>query len=70
METTKQEKLIQFIHSLTDEECKLIVSLLGLGDAGCTAPKEVWVFDDPVPYAQQTVSQPFVYEKAPPSTSR
>lgn len=66
METTKQEKLIQFIHSLTDEECKLIVSRLGLGDAGCTAPKEVWVFDDPVPYAQQTVSQPFVYEKAPP----
>lgn len=62
METTKQEKLIQFIHSLTDEECKLIISYLGLGDADCTAPKEVWVFDDTVPYAQQTVSQPIVYE--------
>lgn len=28
MELTAQEKLIQFIHSLTDEECKLIISLL------------------------------------------
>ena len=61
-----REKLIQFIHSLTDEECELIVSLLGLGDADCTAPGVIRVFDDPVPYAQQTVSQPFVYEKAPP----
>ena len=28
MELTAQEKLIQFIHSLTDEECKIIVSFL------------------------------------------
>ena len=28
MEMTMQEKLIQFIHSLTDEECEMIVSIL------------------------------------------
>jgi hypothetical protein len=28
MELTAQEKLIQFIHNLTDEECKQIVSFL------------------------------------------
>jgi hypothetical protein len=28
MELTTQEKLIQFIHSLTDEECERIVSFL------------------------------------------
>ena len=28
MEMTMQEKLIQFIHDLTDEECDLIVSRL------------------------------------------
>ena len=28
METTAQEKLIQFIHRLTDEECERIVSFL------------------------------------------
>ena len=45
MELTAQERLIQFIHNLTDEECKLIVSFLmqegrTIGDADCTAPKE------------------------------
>jgi hypothetical protein len=44
MELTAQEKLTQFIHSLTDEECKIIVAFLmqdrTIGDAGCTAPKE------------------------------
>jgi hypothetical protein len=28
METTMKEKLIQFIHNLTDEECEIIVSHL------------------------------------------
>lgn len=28
MEASAQEKLIQFIHSLTDEECELIVAYL------------------------------------------
>ena len=28
METTMKEKLIQFIHDLTDEECEMIVSHL------------------------------------------
>jgi hypothetical protein len=28
METTMKEKLIQFIHNLTDEECDIIVSHL------------------------------------------
>lgn len=28
MEMTMQERLIQFIHSLTDEECEMIVSAL------------------------------------------
>ena len=45
MDATAQEKLIQFIHSLTDAECEKIVSYLmqednTIGDAGCTAPKE------------------------------
>lgn len=44
MELTAQEKLTQFIHSLTDEECEMIVSLLmqensTIGDADCTAPR-------------------------------
>ena len=44
MELTAQEKLIQFIHSLTDEECRTIVAFLTqedstIGDADCTAPK-------------------------------
>lgn len=28
MEETAQERLMQFIHSLTDEECKMIVSFI------------------------------------------
>ena len=45
---TAQEKLIQFIHSLTDEECQLIVAYLAqedstIGDADCTAPKETGI---------------------------
>lgn len=51
METTMREKLIQFIHSLTNEECELIVSALkeGLGDADCTAPRSM-VFDETNPH--------------------
>jgi hypothetical protein len=48
MELTAQEKLIQFIHSLTDEECQMIVAFLTqedstIGDADCTAPKETGI---------------------------
>lgn len=34
MELTAQEKLIQFIHNLTDEECERIVSFLAQGNTG------------------------------------
>ena len=50
METTSQEKLIQFIHSLTNAECEMIVSFLmqenyTLGEADCSAPIGGMVFD-------------------------
>jgi hypothetical protein len=41
MELTAKEELIQFILSLTTEECELIISTIG--DTECTAPKEVGI---------------------------
>jgi hypothetical protein len=38
-----KEELIQFILSLTEEECELIVSTIG--DTRCTAPQEVMEFN-------------------------
>ena len=49
MEPTAKEELIQFILSLTEEECELIVSTIG--DTRCTAPQEVMEFNA-TPFAQ------------------
>jgi hypothetical protein len=38
-----KEELFQFILSLTEEECELIISTIG--DTRCTAPQEVMEFN-------------------------
>lgn len=42
MEMTMQEKLIQFIHNLTDEECKMIVAYLTQEDTKQEANLSAW----------------------------